>query len=62
MSGKLAANRRIMALQAKKKRKAPKKKGGGAPAAPKGPTTRERAAKQDRQNLDRSYEEVRFCL
>lgn len=56
MSGKAAANRRILAIQAKKKRKAPKKKGGGAPAT-KGATTRERAAKQDRQNLDRSYEE-----
>jgi serine/threonine protein kinase len=57
MSGKAAANRRILAIQAKKKRKAPKKKGGGAPLATEGVVTRERAAKQEQQNLSRSYDE-----
>eukprot|EP00088_Acartia_fossae_P032760 TRINITY_DN3350_c1_g1_i14.p1 TRINITY_DN3350_c1_g1~~TRINITY_DN3350_c1_g1_i14.p1 ORF type:complete len:719 (-),score=251.17 TRINITY_DN3350_c1_g1_i14:2069-4225(-) len=62
MSGKAAANRRVLAIQAKKKRKAPKKKGGGAPASAnsEGMMTRERAAKeqaQHQQNQNKSYEE-----
>jgi len=57
MSGKAAANRRVLAIQAKKKRKAPKKKGGGAPAEKsEGVLTRERAAKVE-QNQSKSYDE-----
>jgi len=57
MSGKAAANRRVLAIQAKKKRKNPKRKGGGGPpAASEGVTTRDRAAREQNQH-NKSYEE-----
>ena len=57
MSGKVAANRRVLAIQAKKKRKNPKRKGGGGTSTTEGVVTRDRAAREQQQH-NKSYEEV----
>jgi len=65
MSGKAAANRRVLAIQAKKKRKNPKRNkggGGGTGAAVtggtgEGVTTRSAREARDQQHHNKSYEE-----
>jgi len=57
MSGKAAANRRVLAIQAKKKRKNPKRKGGTGGGQDKSEGVTTRSAREQQQQHNKSYEE-----